>query len=299
LAVPVVLLTLAFVTSRRTHSSEAARRVTFATIVLVVGIVAISNADEPRAYTFRWRAVVAAFVVVVAVWSLLPSAARHLPKVAPTIGIACMLVLVGWASIGLGVSVADETTYQGLEQRGPVLERLMSQLRREGLPRDRRVLVQFEGDDLPSLFDGLVDQLDRAGVDVRVDPELARVFGEQRVGRPGHVDERWVVADGNVFVARVAARPGARVLAATSPLTRAEQAELDRLQLRVAAQLTALARPQDVGRLDSALGAYSLASVARIDRVALTRIAVLDRKIEQSGSCRCAVVSIEPARANR
>jgi hypothetical protein len=294
LLVPVALVTLGLLAARRTGSRTDARMVGFAAVLLVVGTVAISSADEPRAYTFQWRAVVAAFIVVTCVWSIAAAIEWRVPRVMRAVALVAVLAVIGWGTLDMGISVASSDEYWGLEARGPVLGKVMRQLRASGLPEDEVVLVDHVGSDLPSLFDGVVNELAREGVDVRVQPELGRVFGEQRTATPQEADVVWKVTDEAPFVPRLLAQPDARIVADTSPLTPAELTEAVELRAQLGDQLRRAGR-RDLRRLlDSSLVSFAVADVPGVDMAAAKRLAALNVEVDRGGGCPCGVVVATP-----
>jgi hypothetical protein len=291
LLVPTGLLVLGFVAAWHVGSRPHLRRVSLAAVLLLVGIIAISSADEPRAYTFGWRAVIAAFVVVTCLWAV---AAAVRPRVSRPLGLVAtgvVLALVVWSTLDMSVAVSSSAEYSGLEQRGPALGVVMDQLRHDGLPARSVILVEPVGPNLPSLFDGMIDALDRAGVDVRVNPTEGRIFGEQRTALPRQADEIWRVAELGSYVPALLARPGARLVARTTPLTRRDEREIARLQQQLLGELRAAGRMDLRTHLDSSLFALAVASVPGVDRSAAARLAALNQKVQRSGGCRCAIVA--------
>jgi hypothetical protein len=293
LVIPALLLGLAAVACRTRGDRRA---VGFAAVLLAAGTLAIARADQPRGYTFQWRPVVAAFVVVTTVWVI---GAAVAPKVAPalrTLAIVAVVGFVAWGSIShtVRIDVDAPVRHHGnemndLEQRGPDLDSVMRQLRRAGLlERSGPVLVRaHEG---RGLFDGVVNELDREGVDVRVAPGLGEGFGEDRTLRPARAPVVWHVAERRPLVDPLLAVPGAELIAETSPLSREEDAELTRLQRRLVADLRAAGRPALARQVDSPLIGY-LAAGTGIDDDVLLRTVMLNRKV--SGTrCRCAIVAI-------
>ncbi len=194
LLAPCALLVLGAFAARRTGSRADARMVGFGALLLAVGVFAISRADQPRGYTFEWRTAVAAYVVVASLWSI-ASALRRRPSARERIvAIGAIVAVVAWGCTVRAVSETNSRPAQ-LEARDTTLAQLMDQVQVRSLPKHTTILVRPYGTTLPSLFDGVVDALDLAGVDVRVDKSRARVFGSQRVGTPDTADAVWYVTE--------------------------------------------------------------------------------------------------------
>jgi hypothetical protein len=291
LVVPCVLLGLGFLAVRRTGSVVDGRMLGFAAALLVVGVFAISQADEPRAYTFQWRVVVAAFVVVTSLWSI---AAALAPRVSLNVRIAAACVIVGVIAWGTIARAASEPARPNtlFEQWEHPLQLIMHQLDGRGLPANTPVRVRFYGVGLPSMFDGIVNELDRAGVDIRVDPSLGRVFGSQRVIARTRPAETWYVIEEGSFLPNLVALPRARVIARTTPLSPTDDAELTRLQQALRRQLERSPRPELAKYVDQSLIALAAEQVPGVDESVATRVAALDDRVERSRNCRCAVVSV-------
>ena len=103
LVVPAVLLAAGFVAARWTRRWADVRRVGLAALLTVVAVLAISRADEPRAYTFQWRIVIAAFVVVASLWAVAGAVDRFLPGIVRTVGVVSLVALLAWGVISPNV----------------------------------------------------------------------------------------------------------------------------------------------------------------------------------------------------
>jgi hypothetical protein len=153
------------------------------------------------------------------------------------------------------------------------------------------VLVREEDAALPSLYDGVVNALDRDGVDVRVDPKWGRVLGEHRVGTSQDADELWVVTQESWRVPDLQAR-GGRVIARTSPLPADEDVLVTRLQQRIGGQLAEAGRKDLVTYLESPRAAFALADVPGVDQGDARLLGRLNAKVQHSViDCRCAIVA--------
>jgi hypothetical protein len=289
LLVPVAVLGLGTAAAIRSGRRDDRRIMVLAGALFAISIFAISRADEPRAYTFEWRVVIAAFIVAAGVRAIAGWAGR--PRISAVAATLAAGVLV-WGAIDLGVRVTDDKIGP-LEARSVALRRVLPLIR--STPTSNRVLVRPSGPSLRSLFDGVINELDRTGVDVRVDPELGRIFGGRRRGSPADVDETWYVTEAGSTVPTLLAQPGAHVIASTSPLTPAENLELDRIQAILRTQLIRAGRPGAVAFLDQPLLALLVQGTPGVDPALTARASVLNERVNEHNGCRCAIVAV-PAR---
>ena len=147
------------------------------------------------------------------------------------------------------------------------------------------------GSGLPSLFDGVVNELDRRGVDVRVDPSRGRIFGADRVIGPAARVETWYVSESGAYVPQLLQRRGARVLVATSVLRLADERELAALQAKVRRALGP-ERPGHPVDLDSLLVISLLRGQPGVSETDRRRLAELDARAQRAVACRCAIVVV-------
>lgn len=293
LLIPVALLVAGAAAAWRTRRSVDRRCVALAATLFVATILAISRADEPRAYTFEWRVVVAAYIVVVCVQALVAWLPH--PQTAQYVAGALAVAIAVWGAVDLSVRIVEGGA-SPLQTRARALAAMLPALDRA--PHDR-VLVRPAGNTLHGLFDGVVNELDRRGVDVRVDPRQGRIFGGNRRGLPAGVDEVWYVSEVGSPVPGLLREPGARLVASTSPLSHAENEELDRLQTRVREQLRKAGRAGLSQHLDRSLFALIVGSVPGVDQNAARRISALNALVDRSGGCRCAIVAVPGGRSTR
>jgi hypothetical protein len=292
LLLPVAALILGALAAWRTRRSDDRRMIALATALFVVGVFAISRADEPRAYTFEWRVVVAAFVIVAGLRAISAWAPR--PRLVVPIAGTLALAVAVWGAVDLSTRVTDNSVGP-LEARSVAIASMLPLIR--STPTARRVLVRPAGASLRSLFDGVIDELDRHGVDVRVDPQLGRIFGGHRRATPQQADEIWYVTEEGSFVPALLAQPGARTVASTSPLDRAENAELDRLQAKLRTELQRAGKPHAVDFLDQPLFALLVRNIPGLDTAAAARISALNEKVARDNGCRCTIVAVPGGRS--
>ena len=257
----------------------------FAVLLFIVGIFAVSSADEPRGYTFVWRVAIAAFVVCgVALVGWNRVFRERLSSWRRVVAVGAIAAVVMWGCV---VRAASETTSRPPhpEERGQDLVQLMGQLRRRGLPQRKVVLVRSYGTELPSLFDGVIDALDRAGVEVHVDRDNARVFGSQRVASAASADEVWYVTEQGSLLPALLDVPSAHVIASTHPLSPIEDTELTRLQ-------RALLQEDPQLPVDSEIIALLAPKMTPAEQQEVRLVAPLDAKVNRDDGCRCAIVAV-------
>ena len=289
LLVPVVLVILGAYSAHRLGSRLMERAVAFSAALIVTAVVAISRADEPRAYTFQWRTIVAAFVVVTCLWPCVCWLAgnRQHAQLPLTVA-ACTLLLIGALDLAVAIPNSDPAPLSYRERAATAIEpRILA-----AHVRGRHIFVRAVGGTLRSLFGGVVDELDRRGARVLVNDQLGRIYGDQRRVGDKRVDATWYVTEQGSMVPALMKQPGARLLAATSPLTRSEDLELARLQARLRQQLVAVGQTRSVAILDQPWLAKLLRNVAGIDHRIAERISALDAKISLHNDCRCAIVVV-------
>jgi hypothetical protein len=280
--------------ARASRDRDLARLVGLAALMLAVGVIAISGADEPRAYTFQWRATVAAFLTVACASAVVVAIARRLGtraalwrRFAVLVGIA----VVAWGSVVMTVAVVRRPSALLATREGD-LQAMMRTVDTTVHPHGT-LRVRPVGVSLPSLFDGVVNELDRRGVDVRVDPERGRVFGSARtIARSARVPT-WYVTEAGSEVPQLRARyPGARVLVASTPLSAAEERELARIQTGLGHTLDTTGRSDLRQYLDSSFVGFHVNGIPGITPIEVLRLAQLNGRLERNGQCRCAIVAV-------
>ena len=148
-------------------------------ILLFVAVGAISRADLPISYTFQWRVVVASFIVVVSVQAIATVVGKRRPA-SRAVGAAAACALALWGSVDLGVGVVTEARSNPLEFESAALAAILPTIRSAAHDgeRPRVVLVRPVGPiGYGGFVNGVVNELDRAGADVRVDAPFGRFFG--------------------------------------------------------------------------------------------------------------------------
>jgi hypothetical protein len=296
LLVPCVLLGVGWWCARRSGRLGDRRMVELAALVAVVSIAALARITvDASPYLFYWRIVVAAFVVVASVWAIAnwwPVSAHPRARAVST-SLLVVALLVGF--VGQIADVVNHSDRVATTEASA--EDLMQQVERAGLPH-RPVLVRSLGSNVGGVQQGLVDALDRAGAPVRVDPRFAYRFSPQLAADPGEVGEVWYVSEEGIRSALLAQQPGARVVASTSPLSRRDERELQRLQRDAATALTAHGAADRIPQLDSPFLVQFDATdpLPGVDAAAIRRMAALNQQVLDSRDCRCAVIAF-PASA--
>lgn len=297
LVAPVALLVVAAFAGHTRALRIERRMVGFAALLLGIGILAISRADAPRGYTFQWRVVIAAFVVVVGLWSLGSTVSPRIGPVLRALALVLVVACVAWGSISHTVRLDPDArvmSYHGdanpLEAHAQALDDVMAQLRRGDhvLPGGPVLLVARGGRDV---LDGVVNELDRDGVDVRVLPMLAGGFGAQREMRARDAQQIWYVTNRGSSVPRLLEQPGARLIAYASPLGARRDQELTRLQQELTVEFRRAGVPGLARWLDSS-NLNPFRTVPGVDPTALARVAALNAEVDRTTACRCAVVLV-------
>ncbi len=299
LAIPVGLVIVGAVAARVSRDRDLVRLVGLATVMLAVGVVAISGADEPRAYTFQWRATVAAFLAVACASAVVVAIGRRYGTdvaVGRRLGVLIGIAVIAWGSVVMTVAVVRRPSALLATREGD-LRAMMKVVDASGVPHGI-LRVRPVGTSLPSLFDGVVNELDRRGVDVRVDPERGRVFGSARtIARSVQVPIWYVTEAGSQVPVLLARYPGARVIADTSPLDAAEENELARIQADVGRKLDAAGQTGRRQYLDSSFVGFRITGIPGITPLEILRLAQLNGRLERAGRCRCAIVAVPAADA--
>jgi hypothetical protein len=181
-----------------------------------------------------------------------------------------------WLAVGSVVASAAVAGVHGATPDGDAVADVVRQLRRGPQPPGL-VLLRFADPAFTGVLDTVLADLESRHVPVRVDETLGFMFGPWRTGSPSDAAEIWYVTENGASYALLAASPGARLVARTTPLDDPTDARLSRLQVAVAAQLREAGHPELVGALDSELADLVLAQTAGIDQTAVAEVAKLNR----------------------
>jgi hypothetical protein len=294
LLIPAVLLAVGFVAARATGSRPAARMLQLALLTSCGSILAISRVSvELQPFLFYWRVTVAVFVVVATLWAVALWSGLEQHRRARRGALVLLLVVI---ALFFGARTRDDVL-RHTDVLGPFdtyAERLFDQTRTPA-HGDATILVRGVGATTNGLAEGLVDDLARHDVQVRVDPRSGFQYGSQRTAKRSDVDQVWFVSL-NGSDRALLDRPGATLIASVTPLRRQKESELRRLQAGMLSQLRAAGR-EDLARfLDSSFfGIIVRDEKPDLDLSQADRIAKLDGEVAHSGGCRCVIVAF-PAR---
>ncbi len=290
LAIPLGALGAGAIAIRRSRDGEDLRLVGLAGLMVVVGVLAISRADtDALAYTFQWRATVAAFLAVACGFSI---AATLRTRCVRWMRVSAVCAVVGVVAVGsTTMTVAVVRRSGSLTIRDTDLRAVMRVVDHRPHPHGT-VRVRAVGSNLPGLYDGVVNELARRNVDVRVDPGAGRIFGGRRTLASNAAAETWYVTEQGSLLPGLLARRGAQLLVTTSPLTHAEDTELATLQEAIGRALDRAGIPERRAFLDSSLAGYHLSGLSGIDPVQIFRLGQLNAKVERRNRCRCGVVVV-------
>lgn len=302
-AVPIVLLGLGLAGSWKARNRAHLRYAVVVTAVFGSAIVALSRVTgDLLEYLFYWRAPLSAMVVIAAgvgvVDLVVSSTSRdetggvRAPAGAPASALALAAGLVGLAVLAV-------TTTHGVATHGryvrPFEQEVAAVVDQIDLADVRDpVIVRFEGSTLGGLQGGVVAALDRAGAPARVDEALAFQFGDHRAAPSRRVNEIWYVSEDGTLTSLRVSDPRGRVVARTTPLGPADEAEAVRLQTTLWQQIRAADRLDLTPVLDSDLVAIALADVPGVDQAAASRLAELNAVVQASDRCRCSIVAFAP-----
>jgi hypothetical protein len=282
LVIPFLLLAVAHLRARRTGARAVGRLVELLAVLLVVVVVATTRLrGPPDPHMLLWRTPLALFVVGAFAAAVVPVAARSRFATAVT---GAVVVL---ASAVLARSVTTPT--DGLRPFRLATADLVAQAA-ERHPAGP-VAVGPVGDAYGGLHAGVVNELDRVGQPVRVPPGMGYQFGASR-DESRHAGDPavawWDVFESGRFAVTAAEEPGAELVAFTTPLDGADEAELQALQRQVAGTLAAVGRADLLKELDSPLAGFTLAAVPAVPTEVRDRLAALNAEVARRG-CRCGI----------
>jgi hypothetical protein len=292
LLVLIALLGLGFLAARRARQVAARRMVQLSAVTAATSIVAISRVDvELQHFLFSWRVISAVFVVLAVAWATACWARVEQRRTARLVTTVALLALI----VAFFGARARDDVLRHQEYLGPRDEfarRLFAQVREAELPQEP-ILVRGLGDTSLGFAQGLVDELDRDGVPVRVDEQFGYQYGEGRTAAPSDVDEVWYITPYGRYHPVLEALPSARTVAEVSALPAAEEREMRTLQRSVASQLAAAGRADLEQYIDTSLFSYIVrrAGVEGVSRRDAARISALNARVEASGGCRCVITA--------
>ncbi len=287
LVVPVVLIGADWGVARRRKRAELVALTELLAVAVAGGVLALALLNGPAyPYLFLWRIPIGAATVVLSTVVLVEALPRWRHRAALALGcVLAAVTLVASVSFTRTVAAADGP----VTSMEPVAASIFNQLHREGQPRGP-VLLRVHGFPLGGLHAALVDQLVREGAPVYVDQGLGYQFGYHRTAGPSRVGSVWYVMEESELFSVVSRLPGAQILAVSHPLPARQQAELVALQRRLADQLVAEGRGDQVGDLGSEYVKAALAGVPGLAPADLTRLRALNRRVV-THTCLCSVIA--------
>jgi hypothetical protein len=292
LLIPVALLLGGWIIAKLTRRSDDQRLVAMAGTIFLVGIIAMSRADLPFSYTFEWRGVIAPFVVLVALVPVARLLLKLIGDNGESVFVALGLLLLVVAAL---VAVPRVTKVQPDETVAiRSLESFRATLLDGPAISGSKIFITSPHLDFrsASLLEGIADEIDRSGGDVKVAPGYSRAYGSNRVGTARGVDEVWSLRVGAASIGAALKEPGARLI------WRAKGGD-SRLDAQVLALYESLAeelRVQGKADLIPLLG-YDfldprLKSIPGIDADAASVLILQNYHDLNDDPCRCAVISV-------
>ena len=293
LLVLVVILGIGFLAAHRAQRRSAQRMVQLGAVTAVSSILAISRVDvELQHFLFSWRVISAVFVVLAAVWAVscwVQLEQRPIPRRITVV--ALLVVIVAFSGIRTRDDVLQHRDHIG--PRDEFARELFSQIQPRELPGGP-ILVRGVGTTSQGFTQGLVDELDRDGVPVRVDTPFGYQYGDLRTATVSNVDEVWYITPYGRYRPALDDLSGARVVAEVSALSPAQEHEMRALQRSVAEQLAAAGRSDLEQYLDTSLFSY-IVKRSDVDGVSMQdvkRISALNARVEATGGCRCVIAAV-------
>lgn len=295
--IPIVLLMLGSIaTALYQRRWDLVRVMTLVWAAGLTGMFALARVLGDRwPYIFVWRYVL--------VWFCLGSAACVLGAVWAagrefSLGTRSATVAT-WALIGLFAAsllgVFWDDYHDGFRPFGVDVEGSTKSLAAEVLARGRpdgpTQLVR-SGGYLEGVADGVFNALDTEGWPVGVPEDLGFKFGGDNVVADEEAEHRWLISESSWRTTEMLATEGAEVVGFITPLDPESDDRLRELQLSVHAQLA----PQSP-QLSEAVGSslielFVVKEGLNVDDSDLAELAALNLAVEESGSCRCAVVAV-------
>ncbi len=291
LVIPVGLLAAGWIASTVRRRRGSVELLAIATALSFAGFVALTRViGDAERYVFYWRVPLALLIVFSSVWCVW--IALGLDRIASAVGIAfaggTLVILVAAVTLSVRIAQVDRISDSEHTARAAITATT------NDVPRDGAVLVRATDTPFIGVQRALVNELDRDGVDVRVDDGLGFMFGYGRTASPEDTDTVWYVSEGGQYTSLLSDAPGARELWSTTPLTPAEEQELREKQRELAATLQDAGRNDLIGALQSSLIGFNLAGIPGVDPATASRVAELNAEVEAAGSCRCSIIAFAP-----
>ena len=293
LLIPICLLVGGLVVAHRAgpRARDCLRLLTLLGVLSVVGFVAIARVEPPLdSYLFLWRTLIATLLVAAVMYTVVVAVKADTSRVGGLVAIGALGLLLAWAAGSVAWDVTDPPTAPNpfaAETRA-----LLRQLR-DKVP-EQAFIVRNVASARRGVSSALVDELERRDAPVRVDDDERAAFGKHRAIARDDASAVWFVAEEGRDVSLLTELHGAQVVARTTPLGRADEAELVRLQRALARRLEDLGRADLVSVIEYSSLVHVLDNVPGIDRADVDRVAKLTTRAERRGQCRCAVIAFRP-----
>jgi hypothetical protein len=285
-----VLLVVAALAVRRNPRVRTPLALT--ALLFGVGLYSITRVvGGAQDYAFFWRvpiAIVVVFVTLAALWFRFGFDRKpHVFRAT----VALLAAIVAFSSVAMSVRIVQQREVSEAE---PLARSMLARLHEEHEPNGS-VLVRAPDVPFLGLQRTVVNELDRSGAAVRVDPDLGFQFGYRRTATPGQVDQVWYVVESGQYLSVLAGQPGARVLWEVDALPAAQENQLRELQRQMWVALQHAGRTDLFSRLDSSLVGFAVQGVPGISQATINRVVALNEAAEHNALCRCAIVAF-PAR---
>jgi hypothetical protein len=289
LLVPVALLAVGAVATRRTGARSDRNLVVLLAALSLAGVLAVRQSPSTiEPYLFRWRVPLAVLVVAGVLWTLARwTGMRRWPWAWRAAG-AVLVVAAVVPSVELVRQVADAPEH--LSRFEVAVADAAEQLE-DGGAFNQPAILRFEGSNAGGLWGGLVDELDRRGLPVRVDRALDYQFGRHRRAKLDRVGTVLYAVDEGHLLSVLGELPDAEVVAEVTPLSDRDEAAMTAAQRRLARVLVREGRAEDLRLLNSNLLGFALAGVPGLAAEDIDTVARLTEVVRREGPCRCGVVA--------
>jgi hypothetical protein len=289
LLVPVALFAVGAVATRRTGARSDRNLVVLLAALSLAGVLAVRQSPSTiEPYLFRWRVPLAVLVVAGVLWTLARwTGMRRWPWAWRAAG-AVLVVAAVVPSVELVRQVADAPEH--LSRFEVAVADAAEQLE-DGGAFNQPAILRFEGSNAGGLWGGLVDELDRRGLPVRVDRALDYQFGRHRRAKLDRVGTVLYAVDEGHLLSVLGELPDAEVVAEVTPLSDRDEAAMTAAQRRLARVLVREGRAEDLPLLNSNLLGFALAGVPGLAAEDIDTVARLTEVVRREGPCRCGVVA--------
>ncbi len=259
------------------------RRSTPAILTAFALVTAVISCAQLRGFRYHylvyWRAPIILLTAVAATGTLMIKHRRTTRTVA-VVALMTSLVAATWST-----ARADQVTRYG-DAIGDLTHQLAAQ------KPNGRVLLELGDGGVVGALPGILHDLERRGVDVRVQPGIQWVVGDRGVD-PATAAEVWFVTDNGWSFSLLTQAGDGTVIASRSPYDSATEQRVRVLQRDLADQLRAAGRPDAIRSLDSALVAIALDGIDGVDTAKVEELAQFNARLGEPGK-RLGVVKFSP-----